>query len=76
MMSKIGMIKIMLAKKMMIYLNLLRNLVAALFGDLVALADWIALVHLFIIIIIIMIEMMMMMMRMEMVILMMMTTPL
>ena len=74
MMSKIGMIKIMLAKKMMMYLNLLRNLVAALFGDLVALADWIALVHLFIIIIIIMIEMMMM--RMEMVILMMMTTPL
>ena len=74
MMSKIGMIKIMLAKKMMIYLNLLRNLVAALFGDLVALADWIALVHLFIIIIIIMIEMMMM--RMEMLILMMMTTPL
>ena len=61
MMSKIGMIKIMLAKKMMMYLNLLRNLVAALFGDLVALADWIALVHLFIIIIIIiMIEMMMM----------------
>ena len=74
MMTKIGMIKIMLAKKMMMYLNLLRNLVAALFGDLVALADWIALVHLFIIIIIIMIEMMMM--RMEMVILMMMTTPL
>ena len=73
-MIKIGMIKIMLAKKMMMYLNLLRNLVAALFGDLVALADWIALVHLFIIIIIIMIEMMMM--RMEMVILMMMTTPL